>query len=226
MSYWLQQAEDRDAEFRAKAISTLGKLARENETAKKAVLKALYDESSSVRVSAVNVVGHLAKSDSKYVRNLMTMLADVDRDVRISSVHALAIGPGAREACMPLCKLLEERDEALQDAVVSALESMGAEAKGALPALNTLLDARQREEREADERLQSVQKLATYYDNLDQTSDIVRRFSGKRLASPREIERMAADSQEAIQLGRQQWAEAQVRRERVELAIKKIQGAE
>jgi HEAT repeat protein len=113
--------EEKSPVLRGELVRTLGEFPAES--AKQAVLQSLIDEAPAVRVAACKAMGRHPTADECFQALSRTVTSDADVDVRIAAAHELGKfrGFAAPKALRPA---LDERDPALQLAVIQSLESL------------------------------------------------------------------------------------------------------
>ncbi len=133
---------NRDAEVRAWAARTLGRMGPAAQAAAGSLQKALKAKASSkIRVAAASALGNLRVTPTESVRALKDALDEDDAwDVHPAVVTALGkFGRDAREAVPTLARALDSEQLAARIPAAEALGKIGPDAKAASPSLRKVL---------------------------------------------------------------------------------------
>jgi uncharacterized protein (TIGR03067 family) len=138
-SFWLEQLQDANPNFRVEAVKALGMIAQKNKDLIPPLVGALKDREDSVARTASLALGYLG---AEAVPGLLEVLID-----KTSSPKALRnaadamgqIGPEAKAAVPLLVDALKVDKGVVSRSAVTALGRIGPEAKSAMPALIDVL---------------------------------------------------------------------------------------
>jgi HEAT repeat protein len=133
---------DATGQVRVEAATALWRITKDGDKVLPVLLHSQEDRNAAVRQKAASSLGELGADVLGTVPALLVAVADPEAGVRWVACEALGrIGPEAREAVLPLARLIrEEQNARTLNAAVRAVGRIGPGAAPAVPALTTLLD--------------------------------------------------------------------------------------
>jgi len=133
----LQAMKSIDVDTRCKAITAVVQIDPHAKGVVPALVKALQDEETAyTAMTAVKVVGEEAKSATPA---LLAFLRDKDTETQLQGIRALAAIGAKKESALAAGRMLRYKNEEARRQAYQFLDSLGADAKEAVPALIAVL---------------------------------------------------------------------------------------